>query len=500
MQNGIAKNTVLLYFRMLLILLIGLFTSRVILHTLGVDDYGTYGVVAGVVTMFTIITNSISTAIVRFITFGLGKGDKSRLKNIFSTSLLIQVALCVVVVILTETVGLWYLHNKAVIPDGRMEAAQWVLQCSMGVLILSLFSVPYNATIIAHEKMGAFAYISILEAALKLSVAALVYFSPADKLVTYAVLLLVVAFITRSVYALYCHRHFEETRSGFVFDKTLVKDMFGFAGWSFFGSSAFVLNTQGMNLLTNAFFGVSANAARLLATQIEGIVKPFASNFMTAMNPQITKSYAVGDYKYTFDLVCKGAKFTYLILLLFAVPVFFEADKLLYLWQGSMVPQYSADFLRLTIIGVMADMTGNSLLTMAQATGKIRTFYICISIVAYLGLPLAWILFKMGYSPVAAYYVFIAVYVVVLFVKLAVVKRLVDFPVGTFLKDVLLKVALVTVPAVILTWIPAALMDDTFLRLCIVAVVSTVSIAGFTYLFALDKDEKEYLLRKVLKR
>jgi len=497
--SRIARNTVLLYFRMLLLMLIGLFTSRVVLKTLGVDDYGTYNVVGGLVTMFTIVTTSISQAISRYITVELGKGNKETLSKVFSTSVLIQIALCIVVVLLVETVGLWFLNGRMNIPDGRLGAAHWVLQCSAGILMASLMSVPFNATIIAHEKMDAFAFISILEAVLKLSVALALFFSPVDKLKLYAVLMLVVSIIVRGTYASYCHRHFEETRTKLSFDKSLVKEMSKFAGWNFFGSSAFLLNTQGMNILNNLFFGVGVNAARGVATQVENIVKQFASNFMTAVNPQITKSYATGNTSYTFELVCKASKFTFIILLLFAVPFTFEAEKILSIWLVN-VPDYSADFVRLTIFGVMADMTGNSLLTMTLATGNIKRYYILTSIIAFLGLPLAWLMLHLGYSPISSYVVFIVIYLCVLCVKLYVASTRIDFPVGMFLKDVLVKIAIVTVPAFILAWIPYHFMAQTFLRLCVVTAVSTATIGAMSYLFALTEGEKEFVRKTILRK
>ena len=303
-NKRIAKNTLLLYVRTLFIMLVTLYTSRVVLNTLGVSDYGIYNVVGGVVAMFSVISVSLSSSISRFITYELGHGDFDKLKRIFSTSINIQVGISLVILVLAEVFGVWFLNTKMNIPAERMTAANWVLQCSLLSFIIGLISVPYNACIIAHERMSAFAYISILEVVLKLAVVYMLLVSPYDKLATYAVLLVVVALIVRLTYGQYCKRHFEESRYRFVHDKSLIKEMTGFAGWSFFGNGAYMLNTQGVDMLINIFFGVTFNAARGVATQVQNAVMQFVNNFTVAVNPQITKSYASGEREYMYKLVC----------------------------------------------------------------------------------------------------------------------------------------------------------------------------------------------------
>ena len=338
LQNGrrIARNAVLLYFRMFLLMLIGLFTSRVVLRELGVDDYGIWNAVGGVVTMFTFVTTSISSAISRYLAYELGRSDEERLRKVFATGMLVQLLLCIVLAVLVETLGLWLLNEKMVIPEPRLGAARFVLHCSLGVLVLNMLSVPFNAAIIAHERMAAFAYISVGEAVLKLLIAVLLSVSVFDKLETYALLMLAVALTVRLAYGIYCRRSFAECRTRPAFDRPLFREMAGFAGWSFFGSGIGVLNVQGSNLLVNMFFGVAMNAARGVASQVELVVKQFASNFMTAVNPQITKSWAGGDREYCWSLVAKGAKFSFLAILVFLVPVVLETGILLRFWLGSV--------------------------------------------------------------------------------------------------------------------------------------------------------------------
>ena len=308
-NKRIAKNTLLLYVRTLFVMLVTLYTSRVVLNTLGVSDYGIYNVVGGVVAMFSVISVSLSSSISRFITYELGHGDFDKLKRIFSTSINIQVGISLVILVLAEVFGVWFLNTKMNIPAERMTAANWVLQCSLLSFIIGLISVPYNACIIAHERMSAFAYISILEVVLKLAVVYMLLVSPYDKLATYAVLLVVVALIVRLTYGQYCKRHFEESRYRFVHDKSLIKEMTGFAGWSFFGNGAYMLNTQGVDMLINIFFGVTFNAARGVATQVQNAVMQFVNNFTVAVNPQITKSYASGEREYMYKLVFPFTRF-----------------------------------------------------------------------------------------------------------------------------------------------------------------------------------------------
>lgn len=495
-SRRIARNTLLLYFRMLLLLFIGLFTSRVVLKSLGVEDYGVYNAVGGVVTVFTFITASMSSAISRFMAFELGRSDMARLKRVFSTSIVMQLAFAVLIVLLVETLGMWLLGHWMDIPEGRMDAARTVLHCSLGVLVINLLAVPYNATIIAHEKMSAFAVISVMEAVLKLAVALLLSASSFDKLLTYAVLMLAVALLVRFCYGYYCRRFFEESRGDLVFDKSLLKDMSGMAGWSFFGSSAYVLNTQGANIVTNIFFGVALNAARGIAVQVEGIVRQSVNNFLTALNPQITKSWASGDRDYCFELVGKGIKFSYLVVLAFAVPLIFEADMLLHLWLGE-APESAAVFVRLAVIGLMVDTVAIPFVTLAQATGKVRTYYLVTGAVSYLVIPAVWLIFKAGASAAWAYVVFIAVYFVVFCLKVILMQRQTGFPVRRFLRGTVSGLLAVSALALVAPCIVWSLMPAGWLRLVLVLLLSELGIAVFTYRFALTDGERAFAIQKL---
>ena len=307
----IAKNTLMLYFRMFFMMILGLFTSRIVLQALGETDYGVYNVVGGVVAMFAVISGTLSSSVARFITFEMGKGSEAQLNKVYSTSVIIQALLSIVIIAIAEPVGLWFIENKMTIDPIRIPAAEWVLHFSIFSFVVNLMSIPQTASITAHEKMSAYAYIGILDGVLRFAVAIAVMRSHGDRLVLYAMLMAASVMIVRMVYSKYCSRHFEECHFKFVFDKPLLKEMFSFAGWNFIGETAGVLRDQGGNILINIFFGPAVNAARGLALQINNVVTGFVTNFMTAVNPQITKSYAAGDHTYMFSLVRKASRMSY---------------------------------------------------------------------------------------------------------------------------------------------------------------------------------------------
>ena len=328
-NKRIAKNTIALYMRMFCSMVISLFTSRIILDSLGVDNFGIYNVVGGFVAMFALMSSALTNSISRFLTFELGKGDTEKLKRVFSTSLNVMFALSIVVLLVGETVGLWFLNYKVNIPIERMEAANLVYQLSIATFIMGLVSVPYNASIVSHEKMTAFAYIGIFEIAMKLVIVYTLYVSPFDKLKTYAILLFLLSLSIRLIYGIYCNRHFQETHYKFVFDKPLLRQMTGFAGWNFLAQGAYQLNGSGVNLLINIFFGVTLNAARGIAYQVNNAVCQFTSNFMVALTPQITKSYAAGELAEMHKLIFRGAKFSYFLTLFFLIPICVETEYIL---------------------------------------------------------------------------------------------------------------------------------------------------------------------------
>lgn len=495
-NKRIAKNTILLYARTLVVMLITLYTSRVILKVLGVEDYGIYQVVGGLVAMFAILSNALSSAISRFITYEIGKGEKERLSLIFASSKIIQIVLSVIVVIVAEIIGIWFLVNKMQIPEGREIAALWVLQCTLVTFCLNLLSVPYNACIIAHEHMQAFAYISVIDALAKLGVCFLIAQSAFDRLIFYAVLLAIEALIIRLLYVIYCRRHFLESRSKMKFNKGIFKEMAGFAGWSFFSNSASLFNSQGVNMLINVFFGVTANAARGLANQVEHAVLLFVNNFTVAINPQITKNYATKELDAMYLLVCRGAKFSYLAMLVFTLPLVFETETVLNTWLTTVPPNTIA-FVRLSLILGMMDCLGKSSYTACLATGKLKRYALIVTSIAILEFPLSWLFFALGFPVVSAYYIYIVVKAGVLVARLYLMKSMLGFQPNIFVKQVYLRILPITVLSVFPMMFITNLWEMSFIRLIISVIIGVFSVSFFTYTLGLTQSERKAITKKL---
>ena len=497
-QNNkrIAKNTSLLFVRTMVIMFISLYTSRVILEALGVEDYGTYQVVGGIVAMFSVISSSLSTAISRFITFEIGRGDKEQLKRIFSTSIVIQLILAITILIICEVVGMWFIENKMQIAPERIYATYWVLHCSLLTFCINLLSVPYNACIIAHEHMGAFAYIGIYEGVMRLAICYLVFISPIDKLIFYAILMLFLSLATRVIYTFYSRRHFEECHAKLSFNKEIFKQMMGFSGWSFFNNSAFILNTQGVNMLMNVYFGVVVNAARGIANQVETAVMQFVNNFTTAINPQITKYYAGGDLQNMHKLVCRGAKFSFFAMLFLALPIIFEAKQILSIWLVN-VPEYAVIFAQLSLVMGMCDCIGNSGYTACMATGKLKKYSITITSIGILEFPLAWTFFAIGAAPEYAYYTYIAIKITVLIARMFLLQNMIDLKVKTYIKNVFTPIIITAATAIIAPTIIHYYMDESIIRLIIVTATSIVSTALAALYLGMTTNERGFITTKV---
>jgi len=495
-NKRIAKNTIFLYLRMAFSMLVALYTSRVILNALGEDDYGIYGVVGGIVVFFNIIQGSLNAAISRFITFELGKGDSDRLTRVFSTSVNIQVLMSVVFLVFAEVIGVWFLEYKMNIPEGRMYAAHWVLQCSILSFVVGLLSVPYNATIIAHEHMGAFAYLSILSTFLNLGVALIINYVPFDKLVFYALCIVGINVLMRIIYGIYCKIHFQEATWHFVKDKALVKEMAGFAGWNFLGASSGVLLGQGVNILMNIFFGVAVNAARSIASQVDNAVNMLVNNFTIALNPQITKSYASGDMTYMHDLVCKGAKYSFFIMLIPSLPILLETPQILELWL-KQVPDYTVVFTRLTILISLNAVLSQTLITSMLATGDIKKYQIIVGGLNLSVFPLAYVAFKMGLSPYSSYVIQFVVYGIELVARMILLKGMIKLPIRKYINEVLLRVLFVAFCAALLPVLITNSMQENLLRLFVVTGVCVLCTFSSIYLLGLSKEERIWVNGKL---
>lgn len=495
-NKRIAKNTLLLYFRMLFMMAVNLYTSRVVLNALGLEDFGIYNVVGGVVAMFSMLSGSLSAAITRFITYELGTGNKESLKKIFSSSVTIQIGLAVLIVLLAEAVGVWFLNVKMNIPDERMIAANWVYQFSILTFAINLISVPYNASIIAHERMSAFAYISILEAIGKLVIAFLIVISPMDKLIFYAILMCSVALIVRFAYGAYCKKHFEECTFRFIFDKDLLKRMFGFAGWNFIGASSAVLRDQGGNVVINLFCGPTVNAARGIAFQVNNAISGFVTNFMTALNPQITKSYAAGDRDYMMTLIYQGARLSFYMLLLLSLPVLVNTHYILSLWLG-IVPDHAVLFVQLILVFAMSESISNPLITAMLATGKIRNYQLIVGGLQMMNLPVSYMLLHMGMFPEVVILVAIAISQCCLAARLLMLRGMIGLSVRKYFKKVYINVLTVTIIAAVLPFLITNVLTESFLNFIQSSLVALISTGVTIYYVGCNKAERQFVLNKL---
>ena len=495
-NKRIAKNTLLLYFRMFFMMAVSLYTSRVVLNALGVEDFGIYNVVGGVVAMFSMLSGSLSAAITRFITYELGTGNKENLKKIFSSSVTIQIGLTVLITVLAEAVGVWFLNVKMNIPDARMAAANWVFQFSILTFAINLISVPYNASIIAHERMSAFAYISILEAIGKLVIAFLIVISPMDKLIFYAILMCAVALIVRFTYGAYCKRHFEECTYHFIFDKDLLKRMFSFAGWNFIGATSAVLRDQGGNVVINLFCGPAVNAARGIAFQVNSAINGFVTNFMTALNPQITKSYAAGDRDYMMTLIYQGARLSFYMLLLLSLPVLVNTHYVLGLWL-KIVPDHAVLFVQLVLIFAMSESISNPLITAMLATGKIRNYQIVVGGLQMMNLPISYLLLRMGMFPEMVIVVAIAISQCCLAARLVMLRGMISLSVRKYMKKVYINVLVVTVIAAILPFLLSTKLEESFLNFVILSIVALICTGITIFYVGCNKTEQQFVLNKL---
>ncbi|MBE6240292.1 MAG: lipopolysaccharide biosynthesis protein [Bacteroidales bacterium] len=496
----IARNTLMLYVRMLVLMLVGLYTSRVVLEALGETDFGVYNVVGGVVAMFTIISGALNSAVQRFITFEMGKTEGADLNKVYSTAVNIQLILAAIIVILAEPIGIWFINNEMTISPDRIKAAEWVLHFSLLAFVINLMSVPQMASITAHEKMSAYAWIGILDGLLRLGTALLIMHSGGERLIQYSVLMAVTVIIVRAAYGIYCRRHFEECRYRPVFDRKLTGEMFAFAGWNFVGVTSGVLRDQGGNILVNLFSGPAVNAARGMAVQLNGAVQGFVTNFMTAVNPQITKSYASGDHGYMFSLVRRSSRMSFYLLLMMVIPLLLNTDTVLSLWLKD-VPAHTTLFVQLFLIFALSESLSNPMITAMLATGRIRNYQLVVGGIQLLNIPVSYYLLKMGAAPEITVAVAIALSQVCLFARLVMLNRATGFPIFGFISKVYIKSVLVVMPLAMSVPLIFDMYKPAGLWGTVVSVaVCIVWTALIIYFVGTDREEKGMLKGLLTKR
>lgn len=498
-NKRIAQNTLLLYVRMLFMLVINLYTSRVVLNTLGVVDYGINNVVGGVIAMLGFLTGSLGAASSRYITYDLGKGDMAIMKKTFGNILSIHFILATIVLIVGETLGLWFVSTQLQIPPERETAAIWVYQFSIFSSVLAVISVPYNATIIAHEKMSAFAYISIADAILKLLIVYLLVLIPYDKLIIYAILYFCIQAFDRIVYGMYCSQHFEETHTHLRYDRSLFREIFLFAVWTMNGGLAVVGYTQGLNILLNIFFGPTINAARGIAVQVQSVCQQFCNNFQMALNPQLTKSYAQGNLDNMHRLVVKSSKFSFYILFFIVLPLMFEAEFVLKLWLGT-VPEYTVTFLRLILVVGLLYTLSNPIIVSVHATGRLKKFQMIEGTMLLTIVPIAYILLK--FFEIRPEYVFVVHIVVELctqYARLRIVLPMIDMKLGNYFMSVIKPILLVVMLSPWLPYIANEAVHGRWISFFVVCLVSILSTLGWVYFVGCTTSERMFIKEKLPK-
>ena len=488
-NKRIIKNTFVLYFRQIVTMFVALFTSRIILQTLGVTDYGIHNVVGGVVAMLGFLSGTLANITQRFISVELGKGNQEKLQQIFFTSVVLHLVVCVIVIIIAETIGLWFLNNKLVIPVERMVAANWVYQFAVAGFILSILTVPFHALVISHEAMQIYGYMGIFDVVVRLITVYLLVIMPVDKLIIFAIFGFGVSCIVSFIYFFYCRKKYQETKFSFVYNKSLVKAISNFGVWVFLNSIFNILRSQGVNVMLNMFFGPTINAARGIAVMVETAVKSFSYNFRQALVPQLMKSYAADNKIYMWSLVESGTRLSYFLMFIFFVPVLLKTDFILKLWLGT-VPEYAAIFTKLLLTDVLFSSIIDNLITINSATGKIKPFSICHYVNSTIILVIAYFLCMKGYTP---QYVFVTPILVLPFyftIVFIILKRQIELSISFFTQKVLIPIFLVSFISISPFYFFKNLFSESFFHSCVIIITSMIWTGIVVAFVGLRKSER----------
>jgi O-antigen/teichoic acid export membrane protein len=478
---------------------VSLYTSRVVLSTLGIEDFGIYNVVGGVVAMFGFLNGTLASGTQRFLTFHLGKNDFAELKKTFSAALNTHIILSVIILILAETIGLWFLKNKIVVPVGREDAALWVYQFSVFVALLSIIQVPYNASIIAHERMNVYAYVSIIDVSLKLGIVYLLLVSGYDKLITYAILIFVVNVIVMNIYRIYCKKQYSECRFGLVTDKALYKTMLSFSGWNILGIGASVGATQGVNILLNMFFGPVVNAARGVAVQVNNAINSFVNNFQTAVNPQIVKLYAAGKMDELFTLLFQNAKFSFCLMWLLLLPVLLKLEVMLQIWLVE-VPEHTALFCRLILLQSLVSCIRQPFGNTFYAMGRVKVPNIVVGIIQLSVLPISYILLKKGFPAYVPFTIYLTTTVMQCFVEFFLLHKWIELSIRRLFQRVLLPILYIVICTLPISLLIKHFLKDDFVSLVLVTVISMLLVSVSVYYIAFGSDMRVKIMNKIMRK
>lgn len=497
-SKRIARNTIALYFRALIVMIVGLFTSRVLLQTLGVTDVGIYNAVGGIVSLFGFITSSLSNSTSRFISIDLGKGDQQCLNKTFANVKYIYGCLAVLIFLLGETIGLWFLYNYLVIPAERFNAALWVYHYSVLSAMIGVMCIPYGAAVVAHERMSAFAYISLIDVFYKLFIIYLLNIIPYDNLIVYATFYFVAGIINFFIYFFYCRKRFIEVRVKARIDKEQFQEIFSFSAWVIGGNFAWVANNHGLNLMLNIFGGPVVNAARAVALQVQGVTSQFVTNFQSAVNPQITKTYAREEYQRMHNLIVWSSKFSFFLLLILCLPVISKSFFILDLWLVD-VPEYTEFFLKLVLVLALLKTLSNPIWTAVLATGHLRKYQLYDNILQFLILPTCYIALKFFAIPFYSVYVIIVFYEMILIpVRLYIVLPLINYPTREYVYNILIPIIVVSVLSSLMSFIFCFFINKSLMGNIVVMICVFVSTIIVTWFFGLKESERNIIIKRII--
>lgn len=499
-SRRVAKNTMFMYMRMFLVMAVSLYTVRIVLQTLGLNDYGVYSAVGGIISSLTFITNVLAIASQRFFAVEIGKGEKGALRETFSTMVMIYTMVGVLIILFSETAGLWFLNNKMTIPEGRETAAFWIFQCTIFSFFISVITAPHQAMIIAKEKLNIYAYVGIFDVFLKLLLVYLLCVIQYDKLIVYAILMLLVTLLCNSVYVIYSLTKYKESRFRFVLQPSIYKDIFGFSSWTLFGSITFMCNTQGINLVLNIFFGPTVNAAYAIGNQIKTAINSFSSNFYVAVRPVMMKSYASNDLSYVEKLFFFSSKVIFVLLFIIILPVATHIEDILFLWLGS-VGDFMVEFVILMLIYAVVLSMSDPITTIMQAANKIKYYYLCVDGFTLLSLPLSYVAFRLGASPDFAFIISITVFIIAHFIRLHLLKSVIPgITISNYSKRIIFPILLAVGFVVSLSIGIANIIPDTLWAKCISFCMDFVFAASAAMFVVMDVSERKSLVGLIMNK
>lgn len=489
-NQRLAKNSVFLTIRMVIVLAISLYTTRAILKILGVEDYGVYSVVCGFATMFGFLNTSLSNGIQRFFNYEFGKNGEEGANKVYCTAVNIQFILAVIILVLTESVGLWYLHHKMVIPEGREIAAEWIFQFSIISFLFVVMQAPYTAAVTAHEKMDFYAIVSVLDVFLKLGIVLALPLFSSDKLILFGLLFALISVVNFCIYYFYCKNHFKEIKYHRIFDKELFKSMLGFSGWNIFGSLSGVMKETGINLVINFFFGPVVNAARGVANQVNGGLQSFVTNITMPVRPQVVQSYAQGNIVRTMHLTYSISKLSCSFLLMMAIPLSLEIDYVLHLWLGDNIPKHAGMFTIIVFFSTIINNLNNAISGVVHSTGIMKDYQLWGSLISISCVPISFIILKFYPIPEIALIAVFACAAVSHFVCLFIVKRLVGMSVREYFKEVVWPILIVFAISIVVTFPVHYFLQSGFWRLCIVTITGVITAGLSLFYMALNVNER----------